>query len=55
MALTLREASKEAFDNNETLRASIIMQFAESSDIIDRMGFDSGVVVEGPPGSVGWE
>lgn len=39
MALTLREASKEAFDNGETLRAAIIKQFAEKSDILDAMGF----------------
>lgn len=39
MSLTLREASKEAFDNGETLRAAIIMQFAEQSDILDAMPF----------------
>jgi hypothetical protein len=39
MALTLREASKEAFDNGETLRAAIIKQFAEQSDILDAMPF----------------
>jgi hypothetical protein len=36
-SLTLREASKEAYDNNETLRASVIRQFAEQSDIMDAM------------------
>lgn len=39
MAMTLREASKEAYDNNETLRGAIIKQFAEKSDILDAMGF----------------
>jgi hypothetical protein len=39
MSLTLREASKEAFDNGETLRAAIIKQFAEQSDVLNAMPF----------------
>ncbi len=39
MPLTLREASKEAYDNSETLRASVIRQFADQSDILDAMSF----------------